>query len=713
MRLGFVTVAVLLVGCAAGELQHDARLDFEDVAVGSSRTMSVVLRNVGGAPLNVLLSVDDARFVLSAPQVSVPPRASTTVEVTFTPDALSVLERELLVQTSSGPSTTVSLRGRGFGASVEAAEEVQLGHIRLVRGEPPPSIPVPLRVRNDGTSRSELALTVRSNAAELCVGDDCAGWSAVVPAGAVLNVPLVLEPVLEGPRAWTLTLTSNDALRPTRTVIVRAVVQRFEPCDLTVTSPVVVPVNGAGKLELTHVGVGRCLVRSITLTSTPDAMRFDTEPVLPLELETGRPVTYWLKTTQPRPLQGAGVVAIEAGGAARLEVPVSLAQLDVSCLVVAPSTVDVGAVPLGCAATRTVQVYNTCSFALRIDSLRVGAGAGEQPGGPNCSGPLPCPEFHLVSGVNDGTVLAPAGVTSFQVRYQPINFGSDTGAFVFSVSGAELVFSVQGRGDSPGTVVDTFRDEPLPVVDWLMMVDTSPSFTSRLADVRDNVRRLLSTPRLQCVDLRVAFAPAEGDAGVSFALNDAGAAWTSTLEADFLDRALGAFDALPASSEHEACIGPAAQLAQGQRRDGGSLHGFCVSDALEQSVNPTAALPSFSSWSAIVATAESSCAVESIDDGVHQSLVQTSHGALADICDPLWGEALIGIGGFPCGARSSFHLTAQPRAVASLEVRANGQPLPVADWFYDAAMNAVTFQPGALPPRGTTITVTYDVSCSP
>jgi hypothetical protein len=253
------------------------------------------------------------------------------------------------------------------------------------------------------------------------------------------------------------------------------------------------------------------------------------------------------------------------------------------------------------------------------------------------------------------------------------------------------------------------------------MVDTSPSFAPRRAAVRANLATWLAQSYLRCLDLRWAFAPADGapDAGVTFALNDAGSAWTSTLDPDFSTRALSAFDALPAGSETEACVGPAAALMQSvPPRDGGVFGGLCLTDALEQSPTPMASLaqlqarlpgPASTTWS-VVGGFSPGCAVEAQDDGVHGALVTASNGAKESICAPSWWASFTPLGFPTCGARSQYFLGSRP-TVTSLEVRVDGVLVPMTAWSYDAADNSVRFS--SAPPLGSTITVRYVPTCSP
>lgn len=290
-------------------------------------------------------------------------------------------------------------------------------------------------------------------------------------------------------------------------------------------------------------------------------------------------------------------------------------------------------------------------------------------------------------------------------------------------NGLSYVVALAGQGDFGGPTTDTFRSDARAIVDWLLMVDTSPSFSARRADVRDNVERLLRRPSVECADLRVAFAPADGaaDAGVRFSTNDAGSSWTSSLGDDFVNRALGAFDALPAGSETEACIAPAAQLMSGEPvRDGGHLFGLCITDALEQSPDPMAALTAFRgsrttgqhSWGVVSGLTSSTCSIENADDGVHAALVQASNGVRGDICVADWASA-VSPASSPCTQRLTFFLNDRPRSANELVVRIDGQAPPASAWSYDASNNAVVFVAGHEPQPGATLTVDYTPACLP
>lgn len=696
-----VAVAVL-AACERPVVTHDEALDFQDVKLGESRTLPLTLTNPTSSNLEVTttFSGSDEGFFVQRGKLVVPANGSMRLDVMFEPTRLGPVEAEALVFVGTEVSR-VKLHGRGIGPTLSALEEISLGLIRLVQGQPLPSVPVPLRITNVGTSPLEVAL--RSIDTELCVGDGCSKWAATLSPGDALDAPITVSPGEVGARAWTIHVESNEPGAERRTITVRAVVERFAPCQLTTPGDITIPLGMPARVDIRNDAATRCSIDLLSLTSTPDVMRIDGAPMVPLDFEPNQTRTFWLTTLQPRPRQAQGTLRIGSAGAPVIEIPVKLEVDAVACLAIAPDAFDFGTVKTGChSATRTFTVSNACARPVPVTSPRL-IGSG----------------FELVTTFPDGELMPGATPLQFTARFAPTTAGSVSGAVVITSEGVDSIVALQARGDLGGPAVDTFFQPVLPVVDLLVMVDTSPSFAPRRANTRDNLRQVLTRVG-RCADLRAAVAPADGaaDAGVWFAPNDAGSAWTSNRDVDFFERVLGAFDALPVSSETEACVGPAAALMQGTTpRDGGVL-GLCITDALEQSPNPATAFQTFSggraaSWAAVAATSASTCAVESVDDGVHQALVQNSNGLFADVCNADWGNALFsGIGTVECGYRTSFLLTSTPAGAAAIEVRVNDQPVTTG-WSYDASMNAVVFAPNAEPAGGSTVTITHTPVCTP
>lgn len=729
---GWLAAAVFLAACGVAEVESQRELFFGDLAIGEQRDVALLLVNSGEAPVTLTFESSSAEFTPLEPSRTVAAGESASVHIRFSPADLGPRTGQLIVASSLGTSF-ISLSGRGTGPRLAAPAQVWLPRAALVSGQAAEVVSTTLTLQNTGTLGSRLVLQPpRVHGAELCVGtfvdSRCEPWSppATLETQTMLEVPLALRATSPGPRRFTVVFESNDVLHPAVSVEVGALVEAYEPCVFSAPSEVVL-TGEQQELRVTHVGPGACLVRSATITATPPAsLRLGTQ-TFPQRLDSRASLSLWIGTNLLVSGARSGVVRVFAAGTAPLEIPIRYEPPASRCLVISPSVFDFGSVNVGCnSPNRNVQLYNSCSTPLTITSLELAVAAGEGPGGPNCPGTAPCPEFFLVSTVANGTVIPPGSSTpvTFTVKYRPMNYGPDTGALLVHTPGevGPLILALAGRGGSSGRSVDTFRQDTMPIVDVLVMVDPSPSFVPRRAEVRANLASWFGRIEALCWDGRIGFAAADldPDAGVELLANDVGAPWTSSRESGFVDRALSAFDSLPIGSELEGCVGPAAGVMQDAGvRDGGSLAGMCITDALEQTPSPMAALQALQgtlplarfTWSAVTGVAPSACAIEAADDGVHQTLVAASNGARADVCTPSWWWSFVPLGSFGCSQRTSFFLTS--RSAGPFDVRIDGQPVPSADWTYDVTNNTITFVPGREPAPGQTLVVEYIAQCVP
>ncbi|MCA2981423.1 MAG: hypothetical protein INH37_24380 [Myxococcaceae bacterium] len=111
------------------------------------------------------------------------------------------------------------------------------------------------------------------------------------------------------------------------------------------------------------------------------------------------------------------------------------------------------------------------------------------------------------------------------------------------------------------------------------------------------------------------------------------------------------------------------------------------------------------------------CSVEGTDDGRHAQLVASTNGLREEICTPNWATAIENIGKGAFGFRTTFFLNGTPSAGNQVQVAVDGQTLPDRDiggglvWRYDAAINAVIFDPLYVPEPGKTLTISYRVAC--
>lgn len=724
MRLRWVAMVVVLGACrpsGVSDVLVSEVPDFGEVPLGARRVVQVEVQNPGKHSASLSLTATEPFFVEESTR-ELAPNTSASLRVGINATSLGTQTGELRI-VDNGVETLRTLRAEVKGPVIDVATEYRFTPTYFISTGTPEVTSASLIVRNVGTEGSLLTLgTPRTEGStDLCAGafisDYCQEWAPapLLEVGDTRVLPLQLRLTRAGSQSWTVVLPSTDPLRPEVRITVSAEPTTLETCHLegTVTANVARdPVD----VSLTHRGTAPCLVRSIAFLYG-GVFTLEGTPVLPLELSPDEGFTVRVSAVAGVADGALDRLDVLSAGGARHEIPV---RRDLSyCLEIAPTTIDLGTVRRGCSTSAVVELKNACAQPLLIPRVGVVAAAGEGPGGPNCPGSAVCPEFSADSWTP--TTLAPDAGRNITVRYAPINYGADTGAVAIELASATFVVALQGRGDSNAQQTDTFRMDERIKVDVLAMVDTSPSFASQRAAVRSNFAALISRFGGECHDTRWAFATADGDpdAGVRLSVNDAGEAWTSSRGPDFVGRAMSAYDSLPLGSEVESCVGPASRLvADAGVRPRANLAGLCVTDALEQSPNPTAALAQFrsvtdaglTSWSSIAAYG-ASCGAEAIDDGVHAQLVTAANGVREDVCSPTWHSAF----GFPIGncrpARGPYYLNSTPGGAVVVEV--DGATSDPSHWSYDAATNAIAFVTGFEPEPGQTITVRYGNACTP
>jgi hypothetical protein len=168
-------------------------LDFGTVAVSQVASRSLVIHNLGTAPLDVTPSITGAQYTLPAGNTpfSVPPGGQWTLDVNFAPGAVGAFAGTL----GLGPDAPqVGLAGTGAlqnpGAHVTIAPgSVDFGVV-LVGNNAPGAF----QITSDGTAA--VLIDVVSNAAGVSVTSG--GGPATLNPGDVLNVALQFAPLAGG-----------------------------------------------------------------------------------------------------------------------------------------------------------------------------------------------------------------------------------------------------------------------------------------------------------------------------------------------------------------------------------------------------------------------------------------------------------------------------------------------------------------------------------
>lgn len=642
----------------------------------------------------------------------------------------------------------------------------------------------------NGASADEICVGVFDTSTNTCTNDlPTSGAGSYNPAfgleagtaTSILDIPVRVTPNGLGTREWEVKIFSNDPDEPVTTITVTANSVELPPCDVEispialqfgiVSPPAIKDLAFSIRNRLTGPG-DICLISGLELapevntpTGMPAVFSLPGGAQSEIELQPSETKQFVVRAwpqgqLPPTPAAVSGKVVFNVAHPMNPAREVALAAtIANSCLTISPNALDFGTVKKDCnSETRTFNIYNSCSTAVTINSSTMGAPAGEGPGGPNCMGSLPCPEFHIVAGIPAMTTVAAGATTpvSFQLRYRPINYGPDTGAFVINVTQGgqplDYVVALQGRGDMNGLNTDTFRQDSKPKADILLVIDDSCSMSDKQASLAANMNSFLQYATSNQVEFQMAVVVTEiggANAPVQSAQFRQTAAGnkilrptTTNLQSEF-----SALVQVGTPGGSESCMYPAtlaltAPLITDPTKNAGFLRNdavlavVCVTDApdqapqapvfyLNQLVNIKGAQRAtqftYNVIGPFLPSPPSGCSYDGTNDGRHAFMVSQTNGVKEEICTPNWAVALERIGKNAFGYRTNFFLTSRPDLAAGRPVVAiDGMVIPERDpdpalnskiWEYDATNNSINFEPLYVPEPGRTLTVTYTAAC--
>ncbi len=613
----------------------------------------------------------------------------------------------------------------------------------------------------------------------------------LVAAGAdsLLDIPLRVTPKdAAGLKEWEVTVYSSDPDEPAVKVTVKAEAVVVPPCNFTitptnlnfglVTPPDYKDLSFSIKNNKTNPG-DICLITNLDIETPASASQANifSLPAGPVDQKTLAPgevfsvlVRAWPQVALTGEVQGAVQFNISSP-----DTPVGRVALkvrpQVGCLTIAPDELDFGTVQKDCSsAPRTFSVYNTCQGSVTVTTppspdsgvITVGitAGAGQPAGGPNCPGSSPCPEFLAVStaGVAPGTIISPGTMPkTFQLKYHPIDYGVDNGAFTLQVnqngSNVDYIVTLKGNGDMNGLNVDTFRQDTKPKADILLIIDNSCSMSDKQAALAANFGSFIKYAISAQVDWQIGVTSTddtkEDGRILPLGLNDPAnpkilKSTTANVENLFKARVnLGtngsaeemmakiAVDGLTGTNitgENLGLIRPDAILAVVAVTDANDQSPDAVSFYVNKMLNikgvQRATQFSYNAIAPFLPAAPAGCSYDSPSAGSdpkHLQLVSALGGVKEEICSPDWSKSLEQVGKNAFGYRTNFFLTATPDLTGGkkIVVKIDGVELLPTDsrgatvWTYDAAGQSVNFEPLFVPEPGKTLTITYYVACLP
>ncbi|MBE2249376.1 MAG: VWA domain-containing protein [Myxococcus sp.] len=584
-----------------------------------------------------------------------------------------------------------------------------------------------------------------------------------------VTLQVSLLPRTSGTKTAEIVIFSNDSAEPAVTLTVTADVQILPPCNYRVSPQLanfgIVPAGTTKDLPvtITNQGSGRadsCFFSNFAIAMGSDpAYSFVGTPPAEKEL---RAQESWQLVIRVAPRGPAPATLVSLAGAVTFDVtnPTNpQGRIDLrtsvgpSCITATPDPLDFGTVktipPPGmrCSSpTKTITVYNTCSTAITLRGVSMSAAAGQTAGGPACPGGQPCPEFFLVQSPMIPAAGLPmsqgsAGVP-IQVRYSPIDLGSDSGAIALDVtqSGQQVQYlvAIQGRGDVSGRQTDTFQQDQQPRADILLVVDDSCSMSDKQTSLANNFTSFIQYAVTANVDYQIGVVTTDvGQNGVLKTTTAGGKFLTSAtpnVQTHFSSLVrvgtLGSASEQALESATRALTSPNIAGANvGFVRNDANLAVVVVSDAGDQSNQPVSYYENllinvkgfsrlsnftFSAIGPFLTSAPSGCSYDSPGGATrYQTLITRTGGVREEICSTNWSAALQGLGRTAFGFRTQFFLTNTPDLTGgnTVNVLINGQPAPPSTYTYEAASNSIRFQPNTTPQPGQTLTVDYATTC--
>lgn len=490
------------------------------------------------------------------------------------------------------------------------------------------------------------------------------------------------------------------------------------------------------------------------------------------ELQPGQSFQVVVRVTPPGPVSSnlttfTGALTFNVNSPTKPVVSIPLTtSVGPACLVIAPDDLDFGAVKPGCSsATRTFSAYNVCTSNITITGFKMQAPAGQPAGGPNCPGTSYCPEFILTQTPSipaNGITLVPGSTPiTFQAKYKALDVGNDNGAIsveaVQSGQNVAYLVNLRGRGDLNGLQTDSFVQDMQPKADILLTVDDSCSMQDKQTALSNNFSAFISYAVGAGVDYHLGVTTTDDDPPFcpGFGL-PCSSGWQGKLIGDmnnpkvltpttmvngkgtadlFKDKVKVGTNGGTESGMITSLKALTAPLITNENagflRYDANLAVVIVSDAGDQSAQPLsyfsnrfmnikgfnrASMFTFNVIGPLAVSPPSGCTYDDYTNSVtYQQMAQQTNGVLTEICTSNWAQKLQDLGKTAFGFRTVFYLTATPDLTGGkvLDVKIDGTAVPAGDFMYDAAINAVKFDPMKTPGSGKTLTVTYFTACLP
>lgn len=353
-------------------------VSFGPIATGATQARTVTIRNDGTAPLTgigrTLGGTNANQFSAGAVPASLAPGATASIPVTYRPTGVGDHRAELAFTGSGGATASAVLTGTTVPPHAALNRtSLDFGYVATAGGTSTAAVGIS-NVDTHGTSLRVTGAAVSGpNAGAYTVTQRP---TAAIGSGRTVAVRLAFDPTADGTQTATLTLTTNDPDRPTRTV------------RLTGNGAAPEATLSTSTLAFGDVVYGRTARRTVTVTNTggvdlrvtdvaptgPDAAQVAVVGgAVPTTLVPGATKTYTVAVTpsQQAPLD-AGVAVTTNANDPTATVAANPIEPVASPSPAAGSAIGFGSTRLGSAAQRRVTVTNAGGAVLELSSPTTG-----------------------------------------------------------------------------------------------------------------------------------------------------------------------------------------------------------------------------------------------------------------------------------------------------------------------------------------------------
>ncbi len=209
-------------------LLEETSIDFDDVVLSKSKSMTLPVKNEGSKELHLTsIESDNEQFRVTEPELFVQPGQEELIHLTFTPDEDNYIYGTLNLQSNDviDPETTVSLKGRGIALPEIIIEDQTIDFGEVVVFYETKRVEIP--IENQGTSFLNVFL-VSSNNERFEIRD----WDGIIQPKQTGHITIAFRTSLSGAFSGDIEIQSNDPISPSIKVQVEAI--GITPADIEI-----------------------------------------------------------------------------------------------------------------------------------------------------------------------------------------------------------------------------------------------------------------------------------------------------------------------------------------------------------------------------------------------------------------------------------------------------------------------------------------------